>query len=171
MLQGVQQTGHSPGVGCRQSTMSWSCDDLERWTECSKPSRRQLRGTSCELQQPGQFLLCETGDHGPKPPHDLIGTSNGRARSGKHSHKSTMAGYQKKSRQNVLQESSSTNCHSHPYYEGKPEKEQLHSHFSPATFTPCCYTHLYYTRNVSSISHTIGPPLYWKCLMGKLIKV
>jgi len=64
--------GYLPSVGCWQSTVSWSRNDLERWTECSKPSWGQLGGTSCELQEPGQLFLCETGDHSPKPPHDLI---------------------------------------------------------------------------------------------------
>lgn len=72
-----------PSVGCRQSTVSWSCNDLERWTECSKPSWGQLGGTSSKLQKPGQLFLCETGDHSPKPPHDLLQTRKSKARSAK----------------------------------------------------------------------------------------
>lgn len=75
--------GYSPSVGCRQSTVSWSRNNLERGTECSKPSWGQLGGTSCELQEPGQLFLCETGDHGPKPPHDLLRNRKGKARSAK----------------------------------------------------------------------------------------
>lgn len=75
--------GYLPSVGCRQSTVSWSCNDLERWTECSKSSWGQLGGTSSELQKPGQLFLCETGDHSPKPPHDLLQTRKGKDRSAK----------------------------------------------------------------------------------------
>lgn len=55
-----------------QRAMGRSGNNLERGTEGGKTSRRQLGGACRELKEAGELLLRQTGNHGPKPPHDLF---------------------------------------------------------------------------------------------------
>lgn len=55
-----------------QRAMGRSGNNLERGTEGGKTSGRQLGGACRELKEAGELLLRQTGNHGPKPPHDLF---------------------------------------------------------------------------------------------------
>lgn len=65
--------GYPPRVCSWERAVGRGRDNLEGGTEGSKASGWQLRGACGELQQPSQLFLCQTGNHGPKPPHDLWG--------------------------------------------------------------------------------------------------
>lgn len=62
-----------PRVCGWQRAMGRSGNNLERGTKGGKTSRRQLGGACRELKEAGELLLRQTGNHGPKPPHDLAG--------------------------------------------------------------------------------------------------
>lgn len=65
--------GYLPRVCGWQRAMGRSGNNLERGTEGGKTSGRQLGGARRELKEAGKLLLRQTGNHGPKPPHDLAG--------------------------------------------------------------------------------------------------
>ena len=62
---------HPPGMCRRQCVCCGSWRDLYWWRKLSKSSRRQLRGSCNELNQPGKFFLSKTSHYRPKPIQSL----------------------------------------------------------------------------------------------------
>ena len=62
---------HPPGMCGRQCVCCGSWRDLYWWRKLSKSSRRQLRGSCNELNQPGKFFLSKTSHYRPKPIQSL----------------------------------------------------------------------------------------------------